>query len=126
MQSLATEISIAKDKASLPKEQQLVAAYTTALLTLHDSSTLWKEQIDDARYSFIPAGQIFVEGSVEPIVAKYNLAKTTHKGYGKPWQAISAHSIQAIWSKAGEQIDAANKLYYEEELVPQSTPAGAS
>lgn len=127
MQAFATEISIAKDKASSPKEERLISAYVDALLTLHDSGSLWKEQIDDARYEFIPAGRIFVEAPIEPIVAKYSLPQKTHKGYGKPWQSISSDSIQLLWSKASEQIDAANKLYYEEELVPQATSAaGAS
>lgn len=127
MQAFATEISIAKDKASSPKEERLISAYAGALFTLHDSGALWKEQIDDARYEFIPAGRIFVEAPIKPIVAKYSLPQKTHKGYGKPWQSISSTSIQLLWSKASEQIDAANKLYYEEELVPQATrAAGAS
>jgi hypothetical protein len=127
LQAFATEISIARDKASSAKEEGLISKYADALLTLHDSGALWKEQIDDARYDFIPAGRIFVEASIEPIVAKYSLPRRTHKGSGKPWQSISSDSIQLLWSKASEQIDTANKLYYGEELVPQATPAaGAS
>lgn len=126
MQAFATEISIAKDRASSQKEQQLVTSYAAALVTLHDSGVLRKEQIDDSRYNFIPAGRIFVEQSLAPIVAKYSLAKKTHKGYGRPWESISADSIQILWSKASEQIDAANKLFYEEESVPQAPGAQRS
>lgn len=118
LQAFATEISIAKDKASTPKEAELVGMYRDALVTLQDSSLLWKNKLSSASYDFIPAGRIFVEAELEPLIVKYQIPKRKERtSFSKGFDSIPEASIQLVWAKAGEQLDMANKLYYAEETV---------
>jgi hypothetical protein len=118
LQAFATEISIAKDKASTPKETELVGMYRNALLTLQDSGLLWKHKLAGAGYDWIPDGRIFVEAELLPVVEKYEIpTKHERTSFSKGFTSIPEKSIQLVWAKAGEQLQTANKLYYAEETV---------
>jgi len=116
-QVFATEVSIGQDKASTPKEVELVGLYRDALLTLQDSGVLWKGKVSSAGYDFIPAGRIFLESEQRAVVEKYQIASKKHRGAGGAWDSVGEEAIQVLWAKAGEQLDVANKLYYAEETV---------
>ncbi len=117
-QAFATEISIGNDKAATENERALVAAYHAALMTLQESGLIWKHKLDNARYDFIPEGRVYMEAPLFPIAEKYGLAQRVHDPHGKPWHSVSEDGIQTIWTRAGQELDYANKLYYEIDGAP--------
>jgi hypothetical protein len=119
LQAFATEVSIAKDKASTAKESELVRLYREALLTLQDSNLLWKAKVAGAGYDFIPDGRIIVAPELQPTVEKYQIqTRKERMQYSKTtFDSIAEESIQLVWAKAGEQLDMASKAYYAEEML---------
>jgi len=114
LQALATEVAVAKDLASTEPEKAIVSAYTAALASLHDANVIWTDKIDSAQYDFIPKGRVYVEGPIRAMVEKYKLPTQQHTGRNGPWLSIGGdESVQLVWARAGEQIDAATKLYLE-------------
>jgi hypothetical protein len=138
-QALATEISIAADKASSEREKALVAAYADILTTLQDSAALWEKQIKDHNPELVREGELIVEGAVVPIVQKYGIPqrprKRTFESIGKVvrWNVAGPNAMQAAWEVAGKQMARANAMYYADEggwakaseAVTMPTPAAA-
>lgn len=101
LQSMATEATIASDRATTEKEKAIIASYVAALSSLNDAQTIWERKIDRNASGFIR-----IEDDVRELVSRYNL-KIYEDG------VYADEAMQAIWAKAGEQTDAATKLYYE-------------
>jgi hypothetical protein len=103
LQGVATEVAIAGDRATTEKEKAIVTAYAAAVMTLHDAQTLWTKRNENSD----GGGFVRIEGEAARLVEKYNVP--TDKKYG----IYGDEGIQAIWARAGEQINAATKLYFE-------------
>ncbi len=114
LQSLATELSIAKDKAKSDNEKELLKGFQEVLIAYQDSSTVWEGKIRSAGYNWILSGQILVEPELDSIVKKYSLPTKSHEfqGSGNKYETISEDAIPMIWTKAREQLEKATKTYY--------------
>jgi hypothetical protein len=96
LQGLATELSIAADRAETPEEKALVAAYLAALEAYKDSHAVWNSKIES--YSQVTP-------DLEPLVAKYKVPVSDGK--------FDDGAIQAIWQAASGKVDKATTLYYQ-------------
>jgi hypothetical protein len=118
LQNASTEVLIAQDVAKSENERKLADAYRDTLLIYAESTTIWKKQIEDARYDWIPKGEVYVTSEVAPIVAKYALPTSSRKTpyVNREFQTIEGEkSLQALWIKAGEKAAIADKLYLGRE-----------
>jgi hypothetical protein len=121
LQSLATEVLIAGDRANSDEEKALVAAYAELLTNYKDSSTIWKHQIESSKYEWAK-DQIVVGDELVPVAAKYKLPVTELTAYGAKWKALPADSTQRVWVVAGEQATKATRLYYGTPAPLPSAP----
>lgn len=114
LQNLSTELSIANDKAKSDNEKELLKHYRDALTAYQESATVWKIKIGSARYDWIPAGEIYVEDELRPIIAKYSLPTKPRvlRATGHKFQTISGDAMQTIWVKAHEHLEKGTKIYY--------------
>lgn len=112
VQNMSTEIAIAKDKIKTDEEKGLLERYDSILESYHESGVVWQNKIECSPYDWIPTGQIYVEGDLEPIISKYNFKTETHTVpyVGKKFKTISDNSIQMIWDNARTQTDSANAI----------------
>ena len=111
LRGLATEISIAKDKATSSNEKELVGLYAEAFKTYQDSYTLWNRKKDHPDY-------YWNDGETNSLVKKYNIPIKS-RGFGGVFLAPEA--LKIIWDVAGKQLDKANKLYYSQEPLQEQT-----
>src|SRR4030095_10400373 len=123
LQSFASEISIAQDRARSADEQQLVKHYADALSVFKDSATLWQKKIESGDswdgqifYTVIssPVSGPGTDPRLAPIVEKYRLVTQDYRKYGQHLVTISPASIQLLWAEAGKYLDAGNHQYFEE------------
>ena len=68
LQAMSTELSIARDRARSQAESEIIQHIATALDHYSASDTVWKNQIESARYNWIPKGRIYVESDLWPVV----------------------------------------------------------
>lgn len=119
LQSLATEISIARNKVKSPGEKDLLGIYVEVLSMYHDSAVLWSHKIEHS-------GEVGVEGTggqqydyvdeeLSPIIAKYKLDDLVIRRYssgehhlGKTDIILMDESMKVILHKAHDQLEAAN------------------
>jgi hypothetical protein len=115
VQGLASEVSIANDRADNKAEKEMTKAYQEALAAYHASLVVWKNSIDGSRYDFIPEGEIYVEDELKPIVAKYSLSTQSRniEITGHQFETIPESSVQVIWASAGKFLKTANRIYAE-------------
>ena len=106
LEALSGEIAALQGKATTPKEEKLLKAYTTLAKVYQDGHTLWKFKLEFAPFGIVPEGRIDVSQDVEPIVFKYSFPVETHlyKPTRKYWKSISEDSIRIIWSNADSQM----------------------
>lgn len=109
LRNLATEVSIADDKAKTKKEREVLGIYSEALTMYRDSYTLWRYKVEGA---WVLSGRIMVDSAeIEHIVEKYNLHKIDEYpiadaiakecGFST---TISENSFQVIWTLAHEKL----------------------
>jgi len=109
VQNLATEVSIAKDRASTPDESNLVSMYAGVLDSYKDSLAIWKAKIDLAGKDFPFKGAIPCVGEIATIASKYELPPIEWPAGGIP--LIPDECLQYLWVSASDRLNAANSLY---------------
>ena len=114
LQDAAGEVFILKDLAVTTADSTVLRYYVSAVEKYKDAGALWSEQIDDARYDWMPKRRIMLPESA--LAARYNLPTTNHKMpyTGTEYQTVPQESIQKIWTIAESTADSANSL-----LLPQ-------
>lgn len=105
-----TELLIFSDISSDSVSRLTITRYASALDQYHDASKLWDEQINNAQYSFLPAGRIFQADST--LALRYGLEITAHRWSGSRgvYFTVPRTSIQLIWSAAETTLRAADSL----------------
>jgi hypothetical protein len=114
LQEAAAEVLILSDLASSAADSSIFRHYASAVEGYKDAGILWAEQIDDAKYDWIPKGRISAPDPA--LIARYKLVPATHKlpYTGTGYQTVPATSIQEIWAVAAAAADSANTL-----LIPR-------
>lgn len=109
VQAFATELSIAKDRASVAEERRLVDLYADALNVYRDSLALWDAQIDQhSKIADFNAG-LLCYGDVQEIAARYGLPCVEYGPDGM--KVVPNESQQYLWSVAGVKLRKANASY---------------
>lgn len=108
LQSFASEVAMAQDKAKTDREKAMVGSYTEALANYRDAATLWASKIergsDTIDEAVLPGGAGFT--------AKYTVQTATPVPEHPEYRTVSADAaMQAVWWKAGQNIDLANAQY---------------
>lgn len=114
MQSLATEIEVAEDRASSSDELQLVAFYKDALAAYRDAATMWQAKIELASAFRDKPPRIMLgprsgpsEAFFGPLVDKYDLRLSVDAS-----NTIAVDEMQQeMWRIASEHIAAAEAIY---------------
>jgi hypothetical protein len=133
LQALATEISIAEDKAASDDDRKLVDLYTEALEMLQDSLMLWDAQLkwpmgvianpqkDDGfifEERFLRDGMNLADGmhdaksdpEVMPVFRVIRKYPSLFKDLHKP--RLSKYLVEMVWVLAGAKLEQAAKAYY--------------
>jgi hypothetical protein len=105
VQSFATEVSVAKDKAANPAERQLVELYGEALTGCTDSLTVWKLKIENPRDTRIDVSD---NADVRGIIDTYAIQDGDPHAYSNLEPSGAMH---LIWARVGAKLAAANRLY---------------
>lgn len=122
VQALATEASIASDKASSPGERALAHRFASVVTAYRDSVTLWQHKIQDAGVSFLSgqilvaiavgAGEIHEDSEMRRIVDAYKInTQTISTAGGGKAITISPVAVQIPWIMAGQRMAVAEKTY---------------
>jgi hypothetical protein len=103
LQDAAAQVLMLRDLVAEPSDSAIFRHYATAVEKYKDASTLWSEQIDDARYDWLPKGRIVLNNPA--IAERYKLATTSHKMpySGSEYRTVASESIQEIWASAKQQ-----------------------
>jgi hypothetical protein len=123
LQNLATEISIASDKAKSENEKKLIESYREVLSIYNDSYLLWKykfetpESVTSKNLIMIKPDLINDKQNMKYIVKRYSLE--LHTGTVKlkgllewvDFEGVPEDSIQKIWLVAKRLLDDTNKKY---------------
>jgi len=110
LQTLATEISIAQDKAITPEEQKVLSEYRVVLDIYKDSLAIWDRDITSHDYrkgvAGLPEDEIHVNEDLAPLVARYNLSteSRTQADSGHKYRVIAANSKQLLWNLVEQQM----------------------
>lgn len=99
----ATEVSIAKDKATNQPEMNLVRTYTDALAVYQDSATVW-----DAKFN---PSQRSDDSEIQRIAATYGLPGGV---IGDPIDYDRA--LQVLWTQAALKLRVADGIYNPDSL----------
>ena len=124
VQTFATEVSIARDKASSPGEQALAQRFASVLAAYRDSVTLWQHKIGDASTNFlgrqimvaisrVGTGEMLEDPEMRRIVDTYKITTqtiSTGAGGGKAI-TINPVSVQIPWIMADMRMATAEKTY---------------
>jgi hypothetical protein len=112
LQRFATEMIVADDRAQSQGEKELVGSYRDLFVTYKESATVWKHQIDSAKYDWLK-GDIFVDAELRPIIAKYKLSKSElTREYPRTYETIPGDSVQRVWEAVGPKSKKAVSLYF--------------
>ncbi len=124
VQALATEASIARDKASSPGEQALAQRFTMILAAYRDSVTLWQHKINDAGTPFlygqimvalssVGTGEMLEDPEMRRIVDAYKITTQTQSAGAGGGRTITINpvSVQIPWIMADLRMAAAEKTY---------------
>lgn len=108
LREAATELLILGDLAPGTPDTSTLRLYLSALDKYKDAGSLWTDQVDDARYDWIPKGRILA--SDQSIAERYKLETTDHKMpyTGTSFKSVSSESIQLIWARAKLDVDSAD------------------
>jgi hypothetical protein len=134
VQALATEASIARDKATSPGEQTLAQRFAGVVTAYRDSATLWQHKIGDASTDFL-RGQIMVaisrlgtgemleDPELRRIVDTYKITtQTISTGAGGGTAiTISPIAVQIPWIMADLRMAAAEKTYLAADVYAASS-----
>lgn len=118
MQSLSTEIGIAKDHPLNDADKKLLALYEEALHHYAVSASLWKMKIDasdDMWHGEIPVSfSKATDTNILTVIAAYHLPLTDRKVpyTGAKYKAIPGDSVQRVWQHADVALNKATDLYY--------------
>ncbi len=119
LQTFATELSIAKDKAQTANEKKLVEMYAGVLTDYSDSLSIWtaKNVAVSAKQIFgdlIPANAILDAAARQGLPVTDEEKTSLYTGPFK-WKSIPANSIEIVWKSAGVKQSRANEFYYSVE-----------
>jgi hypothetical protein len=120
LQNLATEISIAAEKAKSQNEKEMLKQYAIVLAMYRDSHLVWKYQIKTKRYKGIPPEAIIVKPEMEYVIKRYSLNAEKWVLQRRGWTVvedidmviISGDSIQKIWAVADKLLEETTKKYF--------------
>jgi hypothetical protein len=112
LQNASTELLILSDFAKGTPDTLTATKYAAALTKYKAAQTLWDSQIENAKYDWIPRGQIFLEGEGPEIAAQYSLTTTERKMpyTGSVYQTVPSTSIQQLWELATADTEHADSL----------------
>ena len=138
LEKLATELSLARDKAESPKEQRVIQGYAEVLQTYKDAAAIWdvkisipelkdlaeervKIEISGGSAGSIHQNQTFQLALIEGIPLNfYPKGNTGIEGlvtrYQLPvkdsegWKTIPNDSVERVWSQARQKTETAVKL----------------
>jgi hypothetical protein len=112
LQNASAELLILADLAPDSVDAPTLRRYGEALEKYKDAGVLWAEQIDDARYDWIPKGRIYLESAAQDVASRYKLPTQTHKGpyAGGSFETVSSTSIQALWELAHADVRSADSI----------------
>lgn len=101
VRALATELDLARVKASTPEERSIVDAAERAMAAYKDSMTIWALKIQDGAIlsQYIPA--------VKDLVVKYEVAALPNDYYR------ADDVLQAAWARGGAAVEELKKAYLE-------------
>jgi hypothetical protein len=110
IQAMATEVSIAKDKAVAPEEQKLVELYSDTLSVYQDGLEIWDKKLElQAKYEFSKAIPCATE-QITQIANRYNLNCIEWPG-SSGIVVIPNDTLQYLWAVAGTRLRKANASY---------------
>ena len=103
LQALATEVSIARDKASNSVERDLVLVYGQALSGCQDSLMLWKLKIAGSQTLGVTG-----DAELKRIAGAYPI-QGSGSGSGFTFDPDSA--MQVVWKDIGAKLAGASRVY---------------
>jgi hypothetical protein len=113
VQSFATEVSIASDRAATDKEKELVGAYAGALLAYKDAGAIWGKKLNTS----------WLRPADDPEVMRiYQAYPISGDGKGSDFRFTIDSAMQTIWQSAGALVAHANDLYNGTESEGLPTP----
>jgi hypothetical protein len=112
VQDASAELLVLKDMSRTPSDLSLVSRYAEALQAYRDAGVLWSEEIEDARYDWIPKDRIYLESAGFEIAARYGLARMTHRApyTGASFETVPTSSLQTIWARAEARVSSGDSL----------------
>jgi Short C-terminal domain len=124
VQTLATEVSIARDKASSPGEKALAERFARVAAAYRDAATLWQHKISDASTTFlygqimvaisrVGTGEMLEDPEMRRIVDTYKITTQTISTGAGGGRAITINpvAVQIPWIMADLRMAAAEKAY---------------
>lgn len=140
LQKFATEITVARDRAESPREQQVIQGYSDALQIYKDSASVWdvkfsipelknladqtakmRASVSDNNDAILRSGA-FKLAVIEGIPLNFYPEGSTGidavvARYGLPvtdsegWKTIPDNSVEVIWAEANRMSDEALRMY---------------
>lgn len=140
LQKFATEITVARDKAESPREQQVIQIYSDVLRIYKDSAAVWDvklsipdlknlaDQTARMRASVSDSNDAILQSSAFKMAVIEGIPLNTYPEgstgiddvvgrYELPvtnsegWKTIPDNSLQAIWAEASRMTDEALRMY---------------
>jgi hypothetical protein len=102
----SNEVIALRDRVANEKERQLLKAYDDLFITYQDGFQLWDYKVESSRYSWIPAGRIYLEPKIMPLAKKYNLSVQSHvlQITKYEFKSVPADALNLIWERARLQF----------------------
>lgn len=112
LQTASAELLILADFTRGTPDTLVFPHYFEALTKYKAAQTLWDSQIENARYDWIPRGQIYLEGDGNGIASRYDLKVTESKmPYSHAtFKTVPSTSIQQMWELAGADMALGDSL----------------
>ena len=138
LEKLATELSLARDKAESPKEQRVIQGYAEVLQIYKDAAAIWDVKISIPELKDLAEERVKIEisgGSADSINQNYHFQLALIEGiplnfypkgstgieglvtrYQLPvkdsegWKTIPNDSVERVWSQVKQKTEAAVKL----------------
>ncbi len=138
LERLATELSLARDKAESPKERQVIEGYAEVLQIYKDAASIWDVKISVPELKMIADERVKIEvsaGSTDSIMQNFHFQTALIEGiplnfypkgstgidglvtrYQLPikdsegWKTIPNDSIEQVWSRARAKTEEIVKM----------------
>ena len=138
LEKLATEVSLARDKAESPKEQRVIQGYAEVLQIYKDAATIWDVKLSIPELEDLSeqrSKNMVAAGSIDGIQQNYHFGTAVSEGiplnfpgegntgidalvtqYQLPikdsegWKTIPTNSVEQVWSRAREKTEEVVKM----------------